>query len=159
MSSVAHAADFTAPIGVWSPGRALRSLLSALLVALVLLTQSFAPSAYAATTAPAVTPATADPTMAAHMDADADSNGILWFGAGCLLGVIGIIVAYVIEPTPPPSRLMGKPADYVTVYSGAYQKAGRWEQTKSAMWGCGTGAVAGIVIYVAALSAVIGGTN
>ena len=36
--------------------------------------------------------------MEATQDAQADNNGVLWFFAGCLLGLIGVIIAAVVEP-------------------------------------------------------------
>lgn len=143
---------FAADFGPTQPslGRFGRWLLSLVL--------SFA-IALSGTPAFAAEPTAADPSVAAEMDADADASDVLWFGAGCLLGVIGIALAYFIEPNPPAARLMGKASEYVMVYTPTYRRAGRWEQTKAAMWGCGTGTVAGVVLYVAVIAAMVGSAN
>ena len=41
--------------------------------------------------------------LEATQDAQADENGTLWFFAGCILGLIGVVIAYVAEPSPPRS--------------------------------------------------------
>ncbi len=63
--------------------------------------------------------------MEATQDAQADENGTLWFFAGCLLGLIGVVIAAVAEPTPPPARLMGKSPEYLAVYTQTYKSAGQ----------------------------------
>ena len=92
---------------------------------------------------------------AAEHDARSDVNELLWFGAGCLLsggtllalrilgesqriseGTLlgtacllngaGIAGVYLYQPAPPPSRLLGKSAEYLNFYADAYQtEAGR----------------------------------
>jgi len=81
-------------------------------------------------------------------DARADENGTLWFFAGCLLGLIGVVIAVVAEPTPPPARMMGKSPDYLTIYTQAYRSEGKSAQLRSSLWGLGTAVVVGVVIYV-----------
>jgi hypothetical protein len=73
----------------------------------------------------------------ATQDAQADNNGALWFFAGCLLGLIGVIIAAVADPSPPMARVMGKSPEYVTIYTSTYRSAGHTAQLHSAMWGCG----------------------
>jgi hypothetical protein len=105
-------------------------------------------SAYAAEGAAAA-------AAAAEADADADTSGALWFGAGCLLGVIGILVAYVVEPHPQATRLMGKDAEYIQAYTLTYTSAAKSIQTKMALYGCAAGAVTGVVLYVFAIGAAV----
>ena len=105
-------------------------------------------SAYAAEGAAAA-------AAAAEADADADTSGALWFGAGCLLGVIGILVAYVVESHPQATRLMGKDAEYIQAYTLTYSSAAKSIQTKMALYGCAAGAVTGVVLYVFAIGAAV----
>jgi hypothetical protein len=95
---------------------------------------------------PPIDPARA--VMDATQDARADENGALWFFAGCLLGVIGVIIAYVAEPTPSAARLMGKSPEYLAVYMQTYKSEGRSAQLRSSLWGVGTFLVVVIAIYV-----------
>ena len=81
-------------------------------------------------------PVATDACMQAQMDAQAEVNGTLWFFAGCLFGVLGVGAAYVIEPSPPATRLVGQPSDYVAVYSDCYKSKGKSIQTSAAIKGC-----------------------
>ena len=76
--------------------------------------------------------------MEATQDAQADENGALWFFAGCLLGVIGVVIAYVAEPTPPPARLMGKSPEYLAIYMQTYRSEGRRPSSAPPFVGMGT---------------------
>ncbi|HVV50653.1 MAG TPA: hypothetical protein VHO06_13390 [Polyangia bacterium] len=91
----------------------------------------------------------------ATQDAQADESGGLWFFAGCLLGIIGVIVAYVAEPVPPPARLMGKSPEYVAIYTQTYKDQGRSAQLRSALWGMGTTLVVVVAIYVIVIVAIV----
>jgi hypothetical protein len=85
-------------------------------------------------------------------DAEADSNGVAWFFIGCL-GLLGILIAYVAEPVPPPQRLMGKSPEYVNAYVGAYKAAGKSAQGKQAIIGCLVGTGIAVVFYVILIAA------
>jgi hypothetical protein len=80
----------------------------------------------------------------ATADAKADT-GVGWFFIGCL-GLLGIIVAFVAEPSPPPERFVGKSPEYVNTYSTTYKSAGKNAQGTQALYGClvGTGIFIGI---------------
>ncbi|MGB9743074.1 MAG: hypothetical protein ACPL0F_07990, partial [bacterium] len=66
------------------------------------------------------------------IDGEKDAEGqILWFGAGCLLGVVGILIAYLVPPSVPGDRLIGKSPEYVQGYTEGYQKKSR---EKNALW-------------------------
>jgi hypothetical protein len=91
-------------------------------------------------------------------DANADINGTLWFFVGCL-GLIGIAVAYLAEPSPPPARLMGKPPEYVMIYSTAYKSEGKSIQGRHAIYGCLVGTAIGVAIYIIIVVAVIKSAN
>jgi hypothetical protein len=69
-------------------------------------------------------------------DAEADTNTVLWFGAGCVLSLVGVLIGYVVEPSPPPSRYVGRSPEYVAAFSSAYRSAGSSAQGRSAIFGC-----------------------
>lgn len=121
-----------------------------------------APAPGAPASAPRYAPVAApdapgSPEQAAVLDAEADTNSALWFGAGCLLSWVGVLVAYVAEPAPPFSRMVGKPPEYVGRYVRVYTEAGRSEQTRMALFGCGTTLVGYAAVMVFALSNSSGG--
>ena len=91
---------------------------------------------------------TARAVMEATQDAQADENGALWFFAGCILGLIGVVIAAVAEPTPPPARMMGKSPEYLAVYTQTYKSEGKSAQLKSSLWGVGTTVVVFVALYV-----------
>jgi hypothetical protein len=91
---------------------------------------------------------TARAVMEATQDAQADENGTLWFFAGCILGLIGVVIAAVAEPSPPPARLMGKSPEYLAIYTQTYKSEGKSAQLRSSLWGIGTTVVVFVVIYV-----------
>lgn len=91
---------------------------------------------------------TARAVMEATQDAQADSNGVLWFFAGCLLGLIGVVIAAVSDPSPPLARVMGKPPEYVSIYTNTYRSAGHTAQLHSALWGCGATLIAEVVLII-----------
>lgn len=73
---------------------------------------------------------------AAERDAEADTNPLIWMGAGFFLGVIGVGAAYLYQPSPPLSRLMGKSPEYVAAYTDTYKRKARDIQTRNALTGC-----------------------
>lgn len=78
----------------------------------------------------------AEAIAAAERDAQNDINKGLWFLGGCFGGVIGVIIAYGIEPSPPATRLLGKSPEYVDFYTQAYVEKANKLQTNSALGGC-----------------------
>lgn len=84
----------------------------------------------------------------AEADAERDVNSTLWLGGGCLLGLIGLGAAYLIEPSPPAMRLVGKSPEYVAAYSDCYKAKGKSIQTKNATIGCVVGYAVTGVLYV-----------
>ena len=95
----------------------------------------------------------AEAIVAAERDAQADVNTGLWFVGGCLGGVIGIIIAYAVEPAPPATRLLGKPPEYVAFYTDAYTAKAKSLQTNSALGGCVVNVLATAVLFMAAAAA------
>jgi hypothetical protein len=87
-------------------------------------------------------------------DANQETSGALWFVAGCGLEVVGVVLAYVIKPTPAASRLVGKTPEYVAAYTDCYQSKALAIQEKWAWIGCGAVGVFWIIYYVAVIAAV-----
>jgi hypothetical protein len=78
----------------------------------------------------------------AQAQAKSDVSPILWLAIGCLLNVVGWVMAMLVTFTNPPvSSLLGKSPDYVTVYTDAYKAEAKRIQTGKALIGClvGTG--------------------
>jgi hypothetical protein len=98
-------------------------------------------------------------TAEAISDAHADTNGTLWYFAGCLLGVIGILIAYVSEPTPPPARMMGKSPEYLAIYTNTYKAEAKSIQGRSAVYGALTTVAVVVVIYIIVIVAVVHSTQ
>lgn len=89
-----------------------------------------------------------DACLQAQIDAERDVNSILWLGAGCLFGILGVGAAYLIEPSPSAIGLLGKSADYVAVYTDCYKDSGKSIQTKNAWIGCLVGSAVEAVAYL-----------
>lgn len=83
----------------------------------------------------------------AEFDAQRDINGTLWLAIGFFGGIFGIAAAYVIEPTPPASRLLGKSSDYVATYTDCYKSAAKDIQTKNAIKGCVISGLLYVAVY------------
>lgn len=74
-----------------------------------------------------------DAKTAAEYDAEDDVNATVWLAAGGILGVagnlpLGVLAiggAYVYQPVPPAERLLGKSAEYVTIYTDTYKAKSR----------------------------------
>ncbi|MCY3722200.1 MAG: hypothetical protein OXG97_08255 [Candidatus Poribacteria bacterium] len=87
----------------------------------------------------------------AEFDAEEDINTTLWLAAGGVLGVagnlpLGIVAmggAYLYQPIPPVERLLGKPANYVSIYTDAYKARARRLQLEAA----GKGALGGSAAF------------
>ena len=91
----------------------------------------------------------------AERDAAADVNQFLWGGGtfglaavgGCLLGSIGLLGAFLYEPSPPASRLLGKSPEYILFYADAYKAKGRDLQARASALGCLGGSVVAIFLW------------
>lgn len=92
-----------------------------------------------------------DAKAAAEYDAEDDVNTAIWLAAGGVLGVVGNLPlgavaiggAYVYQPVPPAERLLGKSAEYVTVYTDAYKAKSRSLRLIAA----GKGALGGSAVF------------
>ena len=92
----------------------------------------------------------AEAIIAAERDAQNDINRGLWLLGGCLGGVVGVIVAYAVEPSPPVTRLLGKSPEYVASYTDAYREKAKNGQVISALGGCCLNALA--TVYLLSIS-------
>ena len=95
-----------------------------------------------------------DPITASTIAAQTNTNKMLWFGAGCLFGLLGVGAGYLIAPTPSPATLMGKDQNYVAIYTDNYQKVGKSIQGKYALYGCAAESVGFIIYYIIVVAAV-----
>lgn len=81
-------------------------------------------------------------------EADALSQSTAtWFLLGCLLGVVGWLIAYVVEPSPNSINLLGKTPEFVAGYTAGYKEKLKSRNTSSAMTGCLVGTVASVLFY------------
>ncbi|MDE0635109.1 MAG: hypothetical protein OXI43_04540 [Candidatus Poribacteria bacterium] len=71
----------------------------------------------------------------AEQDAQSDTNKLLWFIAGLVLNVIGIVVAYFYESSPLSTRLLAKSDEEVLIYTEVYKAKARKIQLISALVG------------------------
>ncbi len=91
-----------------------------------------------------------DPCVQAAIDATVDVNGTLWYGAGCLFGVLGVGASYVIEPDPPATRLVGMDANDVSIYTVCYKAEAKKIQKKKSLNGCLTYAAVYLLLVLSA---------
>ena len=63
-------------------------------------------------------------------------NTQIWGAGGCLLGITGVFIAYVVTPTVPLEKLLGKSPEYVAYYTSTYQRLVKSSQTRNATTGC-----------------------
>ncbi len=68
------------------------------------------------------------------------SGGLcLGIGGGCLLGSLGIVGAYFYEPSPAPTRLVGKSPEYIALYVAYYKGQRNTDALNAASLGCTAG--------------------
>lgn len=96
--------------------------------------------------------------IVAEQDAETDVSKILWVVVGFFINLIGILIAYIYQPTPPASRLIEKSQEYRMYYTEAYQAKARTEQLKYAAIGFAIGCGLGFLLFVS-LFALIGSIN
>ena len=68
--------------------------------------------------------------LQAKSDTKKDVSNIIWFGIGCLLNWIWVLIGYVAFSPRPSSRLLGKSPAYVATYTDCYRERARNIQTK-----------------------------
>lgn len=86
--------------------------------------------------------------MDGERDGKSDVSQWLWMGAGCLFNLLGIGAAYIIVPSAPATRLLGKSSEYTAAYTEAYQNGARGSQVRNAVIGCVVGTVAYSLFYL-----------
>jgi hypothetical protein len=89
-----------------------------------------------------------------QMSAKSSVSGGLWFFAGCF-GLLGLLFAYIYEPSPPVMSLIGKSPEYVAIYTDCFKREAKSVQTKSAIRGCLVNGVVGIIFWVAIVAAAV----
>lgn len=87
-------------------------------------------------------------SVAGEQSARSNVNGSLWFLAGCFGGLLGVIVAYVYEPSPPSVMLLGKSPEYVAAYTDAYRSTAKRIQSGKAWTGCIVGTLVNVASYM-----------
>jgi len=76
--------------------------------------------------------------------ADAEGSGV-WILSGLLLGPIGIILPWVINPKVPGARLIGKSVGYVEGYTAGYRQKAKPKNFYYSLIGFGVWAVVAVV--------------
>ena len=84
--------------------------------------------------------------IAGEHAAKAATNGTLWLAVGCLGWVPGLVAAYVYQPVPPATQLLGKSPEYIASYTDAYKANAKRMQVNRAWIGC----IASSLVYIAA---------
>ncbi|RKU07030.1 hypothetical protein C6503_24990 [Candidatus Poribacteria bacterium] len=84
--------------------------------------------------------------VTAEQNADADVSIVGWFVAGFALNVIGILIAYIYQPSPPIARLHDWSEEYTALYRYAYKTKIQRVQPTIAMIGCLVSLTLGIII-------------
>lgn len=84
----------------------------------------------------------------AMRDAQNHVDTLIWGSAGCLFNIWAIAGAYIIEPSVPTARLIGKSPEYITFYSATYKDAVKHERVSATIGGCCIGIVTYGLVYV-----------
>lgn len=74
--------------------------------------------------------------ISAETDAQNDVNKIIWLVAGLALNLIGILIAYIYQPSPPATRLFDKSEEFRLFYTEAYKNKARSIQLIYSIIGC-----------------------
>ncbi len=95
----------------------------------------------------------------AQQDVEMEVNKTLWLAVGFFFGLLGVGAAYLIEPSPRSSRLLGKSPEYVAAYTDCYKDAGRRIQTNAAIKGCVIGVLVQAAMYGCCVLAGLGASR
>ena len=68
-------------------------------------------------------------------DAQSDTSKLLWFFVGLALNIVGILIAYIYQQTPPATRTFEKTQEYIVFYTETYKSTSRNIQVKLAIIG------------------------
>lgn len=92
---------------------------------------------------------TAGDFMQGKMDGERDARGsFAWFFGGFCLGLLGVILAFVIAPTPSTASLMGRSPDYVMGYTEGYKSRAKKQQGYYALAGMATLLVVYVILWL-----------
>jgi hypothetical protein len=91
--------------------------------------------------------------MAGEQSARANVNGNIWMLAGCVGSWLGVLLAYIYEPTPPATMLLGKSPEYVAAYTDAYRATAKSIQISKVWTGCIISGVLYLVYVVLVVAA------
>ncbi len=91
---------------------------------------------------------------AGQADATVQTNKTLWGVLGCATNLLGVVVAYVYEPQPMASRLLGKSSVYVANYTDCFHSTSKSIQGSGALIGCGISGIAYVLYYVVAVASI-----
>ena len=91
--------------------------------------------------------------VAGEQAARASVNGTAWLAIGCFAGLVGIIIAAVVESSPPSTMLLGKSPEYVAGFTDAYKATAKSVRMNKAITGCIAGAVVNALLYVLLVAA------
>ncbi len=92
--------------------------------------------------------------IAAEQDANADVVKFLWIVVGFFTTIIGLLIAYIYQPTPPATRLFEKSQEYTVFYTEAYKAKARSIQLTYTAVGFAIGAGIGILIFISMMSVI-----
>ena len=80
-------------------------------------------------------PTLADAELTAEQDAESNAKTVQWFFIGFFGGILGVLIASVHEPSPPHSRLIGKPPEYIILYTDRYKAKSQRTQVLESIGG------------------------
>ncbi len=80
-------------------------------------------------------------------EANAKATAI-WFFAGFCGGLLGVIIAYVVKPSPSPAEYMGQSQAYINGYIEGYKSKSAKMQGGKAVAGCLLGTALSVLIQV-----------
>lgn len=83
-----------------------------------------------------------------EQEAKTDVSRILWILIGFFATLIGVIIAFVYQPSPPASRLFEKSQEYVLFYTEAYKNRAKNLQVKNTLISLGIGLGIGILFFI-----------
>ena len=75
--------------------------------------------------------------MDGEQDAEAEVSRMFWIIISFSISLVGILIAYVYQPSPPASRIFEKSQEYVMFYTEAYKNKARSIQLTNSAIGFG----------------------
>ena len=94
-----------------------------------------------------------------EQDAEQDVTKILWVVVGFFISLIGILIAYIYQPSPPATRLIDKSHEYTMFYTEAYQAKSRSVQLTYSAIGFAISAGLSILIFLAGMAMISNMSN